>query len=496
MSWRVLLNLAAAAECPKRYRWRVSPLFVLCTIQLILQLDFAVVNIALRTIQGELGFQPATLQWIITGYALTFGALLLLGGRLGDLFGRRRVLLIGLAVFGASSLACGIATGPVMLVLARLVQGGGAALLAPTVLATLASLYPDGARRSRALGAWTAATAVGGSSGLVIGGVLTQYLGWRSVFLVNIPLVLVLVPMVLRLLPRLPGSGTQSLDLLGTAMVTGSIAAFIFALSEGQERGFANWRAVLPFALAFFVAVAFVLIQRRSARPIIPPGFLAVPLRRISLTAMVLIGGIFASFPIFAAFILQQLLRFNDVWTGVAILPAPIALIVTASRLTPPLLARFGPKRVMLAGLLTTSAGQLWLGLVATGGGYAVHLVPGLVLTTTGAALVFPSVSVGVIRGVRADQEGLAGGLIPTAQQLGAALGVALLATLATAVSQRAGGTPGAGYDAAFTAAAVVVAGAAVVLAPIKLVARGSGGARSGGGAREQGGQKSASRSR
>ena len=182
-----------------------SPLLLLCVAQFVLQLDFSIVNIALRTIASELGFSAAGLQWVVTGYALSFGSLLLLGGRLGDVLGRRRLLLTGLWVFGAASVVCGLATSPVMLVAARFVQGIGAALMAPTIIAMLTAIYADGPARTRALGLWTAATAAGGVSGIVAGGVLTQYLGWRSIFLVNIPLIAVLLPAARRMLPEVPG---------------------------------------------------------------------------------------------------------------------------------------------------------------------------------------------------------------------------------------------------------------------------------------------------
>jgi MFS family permease len=230
-------------------------LALLCIAQFVLQLDFSIVNVALRTIESKLAFAASELQWIVTAYALTFGALLLLGGRLGDVLGRRRMLLAGLWLFGGASLACGLASSPPMLIAARLLQGAGAALLAPTILATITTIYPDGGDRTRALGIWTAATATGATAGVVAGGVLTQYLGWRSIFLVNLPVIAALIPLIRLVLPNAPGErSSHGLDAPGAVLATLTIAALIFGLSDGSQHGFGSTAAVGAFGASALLA--------------------------------------------------------------------------------------------------------------------------------------------------------------------------------------------------------------------------------------------------
>lgn len=449
---------------PARAARRSYALAVLCVIQLVLQLDFSIVNIALQTIGKELGFAPAALPWVITGYALTFGSLLLVGGRLGDVFGRRRLLAIGLTVFALASLACGAAPSPAVLIAARLVQGAGAALLAPTVLAAITSVFPEGRERGRALGLWTAATAAGGTLGLVAGGVLTQFLGWRAVFLVNLPIIAVLLPVALRVLPTQPGDRSRRVGPVPALLTAASVGTFIIALSGAGQYGITSRGALADLACTAVLAAALLAAERRTQTPMVPPGFLAEPARRIGLQAMLAAGGIGAAFPYFVALWLQRVLAFGQLDAGLAILPAPAVLILTSTQLTPRLLARARPGVVLAGGLIAVTAGQLWSAAAPVACGYPGRIVPGLVLTTFGLGLVFPAVSVAATTGIGPDKAGAAGGLIPTAQQVGAAVGVAILATVAAAADP-AGIHPRTGYQAAFYAAACLAALAALAIA-------------------------------
>jgi MFS family permease len=441
-----------------------SPLLLLCVAQFVLQLDFSIVNIALRTIQGELGFSAASLQWVVTGYALSFGSLLLLGGRLGDVLGRRRLLLAGLWLFGAASIACGLAASPVMLVAARFVQGIGAALVAPAIIAILTAIYADGPARTRALGLWTAATAAGGVSGIVAGGILTQYLGWRSIFLVNIPLIAVLLPAARRVLPAVPGDRARRLDVVGAITVTIAIGALIFGLSYGEQHGFASTWALVAFAVFATFGCAFVLVERTVEAPMLPFSFLAVGIRRVSFVAMLVVGGVFASYAYFVALYLQRVLGYSEIAAAVALVPAPTTLVIGSTLLSRRVIARYGVKTSMLAGLASLAVGQLVLSRLTADSSYVTHVLPGLLLTPLGGALVFPAVSVGMTSRVTAADRGLAGGLIPTAQQVGAAVFLAILATIAASASRNAAGSLLEGYRTAYlVAGGFIVATAAFV---------------------------------
>src|ERR1700685_4311467 len=243
------------------------PLGLVVAAQFVLQLDFSIVNVALPTIKLQLHFVPADLQWIVTGYALTFGSLLLLGGRVGDLAGHRRVLFGGLSAFGVASLAAGLSPTSLALIISRFLQGASAAFVAPQALAIITDLYSEGPARARALGIFQGATAAGASAGIVLGGILTEFIGWRAIFLVNPPIIVVLVIAIRRVLPirtRRPGA---RLDIAGAVLATASLALFIFGLSQGQQRGFANPAALTALALAVLLGVTFVVVEKRGKAP-------------------------------------------------------------------------------------------------------------------------------------------------------------------------------------------------------------------------------------
>ena len=440
-----------------------SPLLLLCVAQFVLQLDFSIVNIALRTIASELGLSAAGLQWVVTGYALSFGSLLLLGGRLGDVLGRRRLLLTGLWVFGAASVVCGLATSPVMLVAARFVQGIGAALMAPTIIAMLTAIYADGPARTRALGLWTAATAAGGVSGIVAGGVLTQCLGWRSIFLVNIPLIAVLLPAARRLLPEVPGDRSRRLDMGGAITVTVAIGALIFGLSNGEQHGFGSTGSLVAFAAFALFGGAFIAIERTVAAPMLPFAFLAVGIRRVSFVVMLVVGGVFAAYAYFVALYLQRVLGYSEIAAAIALVPAPSSLDHRLHARQPPgdralrrqdddarraRVARGGPARPRR--LTDDSA-------------YLTRVLPGLILTPFGGALVFPAVSVGMTSAVTAVDRG-SQRLIPTAQQVGGAVFLAVLATVAASTTRHSGSLVD-GYRTSYLVAAGFIAVTAAFVA-------------------------------
>jgi len=385
---------------------------VICAAQFVLQLDFSIVNVALNTIQRDLGMAPTELQWIVTGYALTFGSLLLAGGRLADLLGRRRMLAVGLTGFALASLGCGLARWPVMLIVARMAQGASAALASPAAL-------------------------------------LTQYLGWRAVFLVNPPL----IAAMLMLIPRLPASAAQGdgrIDFRGATLVTAAIAALIYGLTEGQQHGFSSPASVVALVAAAVLAAAFVYSERRVASPMIPPSLLGDPPRRAAVATMLLIGAVLAGYVYFVALYLQKVHDFTPVQTGLALLPATITVVLVSTLGTRRLLSRFGAWRVLLAGLAIMTAGQLWLAQIGYGSSYLTGVLPGVLLTALSIGLTLPAASVAITTGVRGRDQGIAGAMFVTGQQTGAAVGLAVLATAAAARTAHADGDIVAGYRLSF----------------------------------------------
>jgi EmrB/QacA subfamily drug resistance transporter len=437
-------------------RWALT---LVVAAQFVLQLDFSIVNVALPTIQRQLHFSPADLQWIVTGYALTFGSLLLIGGRLGDVVGRRRLLMTGLVLFALTSLSAGLAQDPLMLVVSRFAQGASAAMVAPMALAQVTDLYAEGPGRVRALGIFQGATAAGASTGIVLGGILTQYVGWRAIFLVNPPIIAILVVAMVRLLPAQARTGTAArLDIPGAVLATVSIASLIFGLSEGQQHGFAAPLTVAALVVAVVLGTAFVVVQRRSRSPMVPLNVLAEPTRRIALIVMVLMGAVVAGYVYFTSLYLQKVLHFSALLTGLALIPATATVMLVSVLLTRRLLARFGTRPLLLAGLFAVGVGQLWLSRIDAGGSYTVNVLGGLVFTAFGMGLVFPTASVAVTAGMGPSERGLAGGLFATALQVGQAVGLAILATIAAARTASAHDSLARGYQLSFLIAVGIVA--------------------------------------
>jgi MFS family permease len=482
-------------------------LFLVSAAQFTLQLDFSIVNVALATIQREFGVSAVDLQWIVTGYALPFGALLLLGGRLGDLTGHRRLLVGGLGLFGVTSLLAGLAPDSGVLIAARFAQGASAALVAPMALAAITDLFRDGPGRARALGIFQGATAAGASAGIVLGGILTEYAGWRAIFLVNPPVIVILAGAMLRLLPReagrRPGAaaggapGAARLDVAGAALVTVSAAALIYGLSQGQQRGFAAPATVAALAAAVVLAAAFVVTERRVAAPMVPGRVLAGRARRAALAAMFLVASVVVGYVYFVTLYMQRALGFSALRAGLGLLPATLTVLVTSTWLARRLVARLGTRAVLAAGLVSIGLGQLWLTQLAAAGSYAADVLPGILLTSFGMGLLFPTIAVEVTAGVESRDRGLAGGLLAAAQQVGMAVGLAVLATVAAARSRAAAGPPVAalvsGYRLSFWVAAGVVACAlAMVLLLLratpgsKITARSAGGADAAGEAADE----------
>ncbi|MFJ6689599.1 MFS transporter [Streptomyces sp. NPDC091294] len=398
--------------------------------QFVVALDMAVVNVALPAVRADLGFAPVDLAWVVHVYALTFGGLLLLGGRAADLYGRRRLFVLGLTVFGAASLAGGLAQAPWQLVAARAVQGAGAAALAPAALALLTVTFPEGAARVRALGVWSGVNAVGGASGVLVGGLLTEYAGWRWVMLVNVPVVLAALVAGLAGMPGGAGGHRGRLDLPGALLATAGTGLLVLGVVRTDREGWTSPVTVGSLAAAALLLAAFVAVERRVRQPLVRPGLFRN--RWISgANAFVLLvaAGQFSAF-YFVSLYLQQVLHLSAAATGAAFLPfslGTVAATVVATRLG----SRRSPRAALLAGGLAGAAGLGWFALISPTGGFLTDVLGPSLLTAAGIGLCQAPVAVAATTGVSAAEAGSASGILNSSRQLGGCLGVAALATVA-----------------------------------------------------------------
>jgi EmrB/QacA subfamily drug resistance transporter len=443
--------------------------------QLMVVLDATIVNIALPSAQHDLGFSNADRQWVVTAYSLAFGSLLLLGGRLSDLVGRRRMLIIGLVGFAAASAFGGAATGFAMLVVGRAIQGAFGALLAPAALATLTVTFSDPAERGKAFGVYGAIAGAGGAIGLLLGGLLTEYLSWRWCLYVNVILALVAVTGAVRLLSNQPRDTRVHLDPVGTILVVAGLVAVVYGLSEAETKG---WGA--PTTIALLVAgvvllAAFVLVERRVAHPLLP---LRIVLDRFRGGSYLAIGlsaiGLFGVF-LFLTYYLQLILRYSPVTTGVAFLPMIAALIVTSTAVSAVLLPRVGPRILIPAGLLVAAAGLVILAAqLGVHTSYPSTILPALVVIGLGLGLVFACAINTATYGAAREDAGVASAMVNTNQQVGGSIGTALLNTIAASAFSSYLLTHGQGpaaqagaavhsYIVAFWVSAGIFAGSAIV---------------------------------
>ncbi|MDQ3693193.1 MAG: MFS transporter [Chloroflexota bacterium] len=417
-------NKAAAAETTIRGAWPV--LAVLCASQLVVVLNLQIVAVALPRIGEGLGVPPADLQWVISGYALAFGGFLLLGGRAADLFGHRRLFMVGLGVYALASLACGLAANPVTLIGARAFQGIGAALFVPATIALIADAFPAGAARDRALAVWAAAGPVGGILSVAIGGAVADVLGWRTVFLISVPVAVIplaLAPAVLA------GHGRREagrMDVSGAVAGTAAIVALVYALDHAARGGLTSGPVLAAVPIGIALLALFVAIERRAPSPLVP----AALLRRggvLSGSIVAFLHGASTNTPIvFFALYLQQVQGASLFATGIAFLPVNLALIA-ATILGPRILARMGFGLTMVAGMVAIVAGLLIQSLLSSAGAYATTLLPGLMIQGFGLGLALLGIVGAVTGGAAPAERGIAAGLMNTSAQIGTAIGLALL---------------------------------------------------------------------
>src|SRR5689334_24034383 len=397
-------------------------------------LDATIVNVALPHVQRALGFSGSGLEWVVNAYAVTFGGLLLLGGRAGDILGRRRVFIFGLLLFSAASLLGGFATSEWWLLTARAVQGVGGAVIAPTALALITTNFPEGGERNRAFGVYAAMAGAGSAVGLLLGGILTTYVSWRWCFFVNVPMGIVVAaaaPRVLAESPLRPGR----IDVAGAVTGTGGVALLVYGLSKAATGadGVSHWgdaQVLASLAASVVLLVSFVLIERRSLRPLLPMRVLADRSRSGSYLIMLCIAtGLFGLF-FFLTLFMQNVLGYSAIRTGIAYLPFAIG-VVLASGLASRLVPRIGPRPLIVAGAAAVAGGMFWFSRLTEHAGYGGQLLGPMLVSSCGLGLVFVPLALVALHNVAEQDSGVASSLLNTAQQVGGAIGLALLGTVA-----------------------------------------------------------------
>jgi EmrB/QacA subfamily drug resistance transporter len=451
-------------------------LALLCVVQFMVVLDIAIVNVALPSIQVDLGFSQENLQWVISAYALVFGGFLLLGGRAADLLGRRRIFLVGVAVFTVSSLLAGLAWSEASLIGARAFQGLGAAIITPAALSILSTTFVEGRERNIALGAWGAVGGFGAAAGVLLGGVLTDALSWEWIFFVNIPVgvgAFVLAPL---LLAESRDARVKTYDIPGAVLVTGGLSLVVYAITQAGQEGWLAGETIALFGISLALLVGFVAWELRHREPLMRFGILRIKTVSGANVAGFIMGTAMFSMFLMLTLYMQQVLGYSAMKTGVAYLAVAGTAIVW-SAVAAQLVTRIGVKPVLVTGMALLTAGLVYFTQVSVGGSYVGDLLPGFLLIGIGIGFAFVPISIAALAGVQPAEAGLASGLINTSQQIGGALGIAALSTIATSRTEdslTSGAAPAValvdGFTAAFVAG-VIIAGLGVV-ASLALIRR------------------------
>ena len=427
-------------------RW--SALALIVTAQFMVILDVAIVNVALPSIKSDLGFSQTSLQWVVSAYAIFFGGALLLGGRLADLFGRRRLFVAGLLLFAASSFLCGIAWSEESLIAFRAVQGLGGALLAPAALSLLMTSFAEGRDRNVALGIYGAASGSGAAAGVLLGGILTSYLSWSWIFFINVPVGIaaaLLSPVLLR--ESRPDLGHRHFDVAGAATVTGGLMLLVYALTRATSDGWSSPSTLALLAGAATLIVSFVLVELRSPWPLLPLRIFRLPTVTGANVAMAILGGVVFSEFFLLTLYLQDVLGYSPVQSGVAF--AGFALtVVVVSNLAQIVVGRIGVRATLTAGLLTSAVSVALLTRLPVDGHYFPDLLPAFVLGGAGMGLSFVPITIAGLTGVDRADAGVASGLVNTSRQIGGAIGIAAASAIAVTASSRFTGAPAGSVEA------------------------------------------------
>jgi len=444
----------------ERMKW--FALALLCAVQFMVILDVAIVNVALPSIQADLGFSQQNLQWVISAYALVFGGFLLLGGRTADLLGRRRIFVAGTIVFTVGSLLCGLAWSEASLIGARAIQGLGAAAITPAALSILVTTFKEGRERNIALGAWGAVGGFGAAAGVLFGGILTDLLSWEWIFFVNVPVGLAALALTPVLLSESLDKHGQGFDALGAILVTAGLSIFVLGITQGRDWGWSSPETIGAFAVSVGLLAAFVLWELRAKDPLVPFSIF----RLQTLTAANVVGFILGT-AMFAMFLMltlymQQVLGYSPLETGVGYLAVAGTAIIWAN-VAAAAVNRVGVKPALVFGMSLMTVGLLYFTQVSVGGSYWTDLFPGFLIIGMGLPFAFVPVTIAAVAGTKPGEAGLASGLINTSQQIGGAVGIAILSTIAvsTTSDEVASGTQTAlaltdGFQAAFWAGAVI----------------------------------------
>ena len=410
-------------------------LVLLAMTQFIIVVDASIVNVALPTIGTDLEFTQDNLSWVINAYTLTFGGFLLLGGRLADLLGRRRVFIAGLILFSFASLFGGLATNDIQLIVARAFQGLGAALVSPAALSIVTTTFKEGAERNKALGVWGAVAGAGGAAGVLLGGVLTESLGWEWVLWVNVPIGIGAAFLATRLLPESRDEvDDRSFDIPGAVAVTAGLALLVYSIVDAESAGWTSAQTIVGIGGALALIGAFLVIETRARKPLMPLSTFRLRTLRGANVVGLLIGMSLFSMFFFISLYLQQVLGFSALEAGLAYLPLSVVIIIAAG-VASQLVTRIGFKPTLIMGSLLTASGLLWFTQITVGGSFTADVLGPSLLAGAGLGFSFVPVTIAAVTGTRPDQAGLASGLINTSQQVGGALGVAILASIATSVS-------------------------------------------------------------
>jgi EmrB/QacA subfamily drug resistance transporter len=425
-----LLNKNRSSSSAADRRWWA--LVLLAMAEFVVVLDASIVNIALPSIGRGLHISLANLSWVVNAYVLTFGGFLLLGGRIADLLGRRRIFTVGLGVFSLASLLGGLAQSELWLIAARAIQGLGAALLAPAALSLVTAIFAEGAERNRALSVWGAVAGSGAAAGVLLGGVLTSALGWRSVLFVNVPIGIAAILLTPWLIAESRGElERRSFDLPGAVTVTAGLSALVYALVRATAVGWGSMQTIGVLAAAAALLIAFVVIERRSDAPLVPFAFF----RNLNVSAanatMFATGAAIIGLFYFLSLYLQKVLGYSAIKAGTSQLPLAVGIILAAG-MASPLVARAGTRKVLIAGLALFAGGLVWFAQLPVHGNYLADLLGPSLLIALGLGFAFVPITILAETGVHDREYGLASGLLNTSQQIGGALGLAVLATIAT----------------------------------------------------------------
>lgn len=444
-----------------KHKWLI--LALLAVAQFMVVLDSAIVNVALPAMEKALHIDPASLQWIVTSYTLAFGGFLLLGGRASDLYGRRRVLLTGIVGFTVFSLAIGLAQSGTAVVILRALQGLAAAFMSPAALSIVLTTFKEGKERNTALGVWSAVASGGAAAGVLLGGILTQYFGWEWNFLVNVPIGIAVFFGIRKYVPaHIKEEKDKNLDVPGAILVTSGLIALVYALVEAPAWGWTSFNTIGLLVASVVLLAGFIVNESKAKHPLMPLSIFKI--RNVSGANLMMVpvtAGLMGMF-FFVSLYIQGVLQYSPLATGLSFLPIPI-IIGISSTLAPRLVAKVGFKPLLITGTALLTVGTFFLSFVSADGSYLVNVLPGLVIMALGAGITFVSVSVAATSGVPSHEAGLASGLLSTSQQMGGALGLAILSGVATAAAASSSAqsiveATVVGYGTAFKTAALFTA--------------------------------------